>query len=88
MYQDPKVRRAYLYMFTSQKLSQNKLSKKEFAQIYFNFRVLCSTNTDQCNKRKALIDISLSTNNIDSGSTSSILISPDIQNKEKTASHK
>ena len=69
-YEDRYTRRAYFIFFTLQSTKITKLSRKDFIQCYFNFRVLRvsnrnnNINTSTC-KRKALTDI---TNNITSPS--------------------
>ena len=69
-HEDRYTRRAYFYFFTLQPTKMTKLSRKDFIQCYFNFRVLRvsnrsnNINTNTC-KRKALTDI---TNNITSPS--------------------
>ena len=62
LYQDQNVRRAYFYIFTSQNLPPIKLSRNDFTNIYFNFRILRSEhNTNP--KRKALPDITADKSN-------------------------
>ena len=76
-HEDRYKRRAFFYFFTLQPTKLKKLSRKDFIQCYFNFRVLrvsnrnnnINTNTstigEQGVKRKALSDI---TNNVTSPS--------------------
>ena len=76
-------RRTFFYIFTKENLPPNNLSREKFIHCHSSFRERRSknNNSDQPNKRKALIDISTSTNKKDSSSMqSSILISPDIKN--------
>ena len=96
LYQDQYVRRAYFYIFTSQNLPPNKLSRKDFTKIYFNFCILWPDHNSTKQQRKALSDIttdqltnsrttiydSTSTNKNDSSSEScSILIYPEIKKR-------
>ena len=79
LYQDQNVRRAYFYIFTSQNLPPNKLSKNDFTSIYFNFRILRSEhNTNQ--KRKVLSDIT--TDNSNNTRTAFNIITPEQKIRE------
>ena len=62
LYQNQNVRRAYFYIFSSKCLPPNKLSRKDFTNIYFNFRILRSEhNTNQ--KRKESSEITADNSN-------------------------
>ena len=78
--------RTFFYIFTKENLPLNKLSREEYFCCHSSFCELCSKNdnSNRSNKRKALIDISSSTNKNDSSSLqSSVLISPDIKNTKR-----
>ena len=84
LYQNQNVRRAYFYIFSSKCLPPNKLSRKEYAKLYFEFRILrsdhISSNSSNNTKRKSLCDI---TYNTDISSSTNNIISPEQKEDEK-----